>query len=66
MELNIHVIYDKLKKYNPEIHTNYEFELSLKQVRIFEPSKEMEQDYLYLVSENDFISYHEWFGNINK
>lgn len=63
MELNIHVIYDKLKKYNPEIHTNYEFELSLKQVRIFEPSKEMEQDYLYLVSENDFISYHEWFGN---
>ncbi|MEL7596695.1 MAG: helix-turn-helix domain-containing protein [Clostridiaceae bacterium] len=63
MELNIHVIYDKLKKYNPELYTNYEYELSLKQVRIFEPSKEMEQDYLYLVSENDFSSYYEQFRN---
>jgi len=63
LELNIHVIFDRLKKYNPEINTNCEYELSLKQVRIFEASKELEQDYLYLVSENDFISYHERFVN---
>ena len=50
MNLNIHIIFDELKEFSPQLITNRGTDLNLQQIRLPEISKgSLSQEYIYLL-----------------
>lgn len=50
MKLNIHIIYDELQEYSPQINTKRDIELTLRQVRFVEfPLENLQHDCIYIL-----------------
>ena len=50
MKLNMHILYDELKTFSPQIATSRDIDLTLRQIRIPEfPDGSLRQDCIYLL-----------------
>ena len=51
MNLNIHIIFDELKEFSPQLITNRGTDLNLQQIQLPEISKgSLSQEYIYLLA----------------
>jgi len=54
MDINIHILYDELKDFNPQINTSRDIDLTLRNVRLPEfIDGNMRQDCVYLAESSD-------------
>lgn len=54
MKLNIHILYDELKAFSPQIATSRDIDLTLRQVRYPEfPHGKLQQDCIYLMEDSE-------------
>lgn len=65
MKLNIHIIYDALKKYKPVLHTKKEKELIFTNIRLFKNGTNTDKRSIYMMEADQILKYHTCLQDID-
>ncbi len=65
MELNIHIIYDSLKKYKPKLYTYKEKGLTLSRVCLPKFDETLNKHYIYVMNAEEIKKYHSILHDID-
>ena len=65
MKLNVHIIYDALKRFQPVLHTKKDKKLILSQIRLYKAGDELDKRFIYIIDSGIISRYDSYLQDID-